>query len=307
MSYIPIADVDGLKLVNDSLGHDKGDLLLINTAHIIRKSVRNNDFTARIGGDEFAVILYSNDKSIVENICKRIKKAVENYNNKNVRLPLSISIGFAINTYSANELEEILKEADNNMYREKLYRSNSARSAIVKTMMKALEARDFFTEGHVERVQDLVARIGSALGFSVRELTDLRLFAQFHYIGKVGIPDRILFKKGSLIPEETTEMRRHPEIGYRIAQSAPDLVPISDWILKHHEWWNGSGYPLGLKEDDIPLECRILAIADAYDVMISERPYRKIMTHEEAVAELRRCAGTQFDPELVPIFIQIFK
>lgn len=102
-------------------------------------------------------------------------------------------------------------------------------------------------------------------------------------------------------------MQRHCEIGYRIAQSAPDLVPIADWVLKHHERWDGKGYPLGLKEEEIPLECRILAIADAYDAMTSDRPYRKAMSCEEAVAELLRCAGTQFDPQLVLIFVQMLE
>ena len=135
-------------------------------------------------------------------------------------------------------------------------------------------------------------------------MTDLRLLAQFHDIGKVGIPDRILLKPGALEPDEVIEMRRHCEIGHRIAQSSPDLLPVADWVLKHQEWWNGGGYPLGLAGERIPIECRILSIADAYDAMTSDRPYRKAMSHAAAVAELRRCAGSQFDPELVELFIE---
>ena len=135
-------------------------------------------------------------------------------------------------------------------------------------------------------------------------MTDLRLLAQFHDIGKVGIPDRILLKPGPLSPEEMVEMKRHSEIGHRIANSSPDLLPVADWVLKHQEWWNGAGYPLGLAGEKIPIECRILAIADAYDAMTSDRPYRKAMSHDAAVTELRRCAGTQFDPTLVELFIQ---
>jgi HD-GYP domain-containing protein (c-di-GMP phosphodiesterase class II) len=200
---------------------------------------------------------------------------------------------------------DIFREADNNMYREKLHRKQSIRSAIVQALMKALEARDFITEGHAERLQSVVAAVGESMGMSDSKLVDLRLLAQFHDIGKVGVPDRILFKPGPLTREEYAEMQRHSEIGHRIAQSAPDLVPIADWILKHHEWWNGEGYPLGLAGEEIPLECRILAIADAYDAMTSDRPYRKAMGHEEALMELGKKAGTQFDPKLVQIVLML--
>lgn len=121
-----------------------------------------------------------------------------------------------------------------------------------------------------------------------RAIYDLRLFAQFHDIGKVGVPDAILFKAGPLTRDEYLIMQRHCEIGHRIALSAPEMIIISDWILKHHEWWNGQGYPLGLQGENIPLECRILAIADAYDAMTSIRPYRQAMTHQQAMDELKK-------------------
>ncbi len=186
-----------------------------------------------------------------------------------------------------------------------LYRSRSARSSIVQALMKTMEARDFITEGHAQRMQSLVVGLARAIGLSEKRLAEYRLLAQFHDIGKVGIPDRILFKPGPLTSEEVAEMRRHCEIGHRIALSAQDLAPIADWILKHHEWWNGNGYPLGIKGEEIPLACRVLAIADAYDAMTSDRPYRKAMTKEQAVKELLNCAGTQFDPYLVPKFIDM--
>ena len=156
-------------------------------------------------------------------------------------------------------------------------------------------------------MQDLVESLAIAIGLPEHKVTDLRLLAHFHDIGKVGIPDRILFKPGPLTTEEVVEMRRHCEIGHRIALSSPDLVPIADGILKHHEWWNGNGYPLGLKGEEIPLECRILSIADSYDAMTSDRPYRKGMAHEEAVAEMLRCSGTQFDPRLVQHFLDTLR
>ena len=214
---------------------------------------------------------------------------------------------FAVSAEGPLNLSNLFKEADNNMYREKLYHSQSSRSAIVKTLMKALEARDYITEGHADRLQTLVSSMASFIGLPEQKIIDLRLFAQFHDIGKVGIPDRILFKAGPLTAEEFTEMQRHCEIGYRIAKSAPDLNYVADWILNHHEWWDGQGYPLGLQGEEIPLECRILAITDAYDAMTSHRPYRKAMLHEEALQELKKCANIQFDPQLVQAFIKVIE
>lgn len=300
-----VCDVDGLKLVNDTLGHSTGDKLLWLTAGIIKKCFRGEDKVCRIGGDEFVIILPKSELTLVENACHRIRKAVERYNLENEEFPLSLSVGFAVSGVRRETVREVFKEADNNMYQEKLHRTKSSRSAIVQALMKTLEARDFITEGHADRLQDIVISLGSAVGLAERDLTNLRLLAQFHDIGKVGIPDRILFKPGRLTDEEFQEMKRHSEIGHRIAQSAPDLQPIADYIFRHHEWWNGGGYPLGLKGESIPLECRILAIADAYDAMTSDRPYRKAMSKKQAFDELNRNSGIQFDPTLVPIFIMV--
>ncbi|WP_054696517.1 HD-GYP domain-containing protein [Syntrophomonas palmitatica] len=172
-----------------------------------------------------------------------------------------------------------------------------------EALMKTVEARNHVTEGHANRMQEMVSILAAASGCTDKEIHDLRLLAQFHDIGKIGIPDHILSKPGPLNEEEYCIMQRHCAIGYRIALSAPDLTHIADWILKHHERWNGKGYPLGLKESEIPLACRILAVADAYDAMTSDRPYRKAMDPEKAVNELIINAGTQFDPDLVILFI----
>jgi HD-GYP domain-containing protein (c-di-GMP phosphodiesterase class II) len=149
--------------------------------------------------------------------------------------------------------------------------------------------------------------MAALIGLSESATADLSLLAKFHDIGKVGISDAILHKEGPFTPEEWTEMKRHCEIGYRIALSAPDLVPIADWILKHHEWWDGQGYPLGIQGEEIPVECRLLAIADAYEALISARPYRRAFSHREAVEELQKHAGTQFDPQLLDIFLKMIE
>ncbi|WP_054696834.1 HD-GYP domain-containing protein [Syntrophomonas palmitatica] len=304
-SGLIICDVDGLKLVNDTLGHDAGDNLLRAVARVIESCFRADDVVARVGGDEFAILMTRSEERIIEKAVSRIREAVESYNSNKPDIPLSLSAGFAFRGESSTTMNDVYQAADNNMYREKLHRRQSVRSAIVQTLKNALHARDFITEGHADRMQDMVASLGAAVGVPNHKISDLRLLAEFHDIGKVGIPDSILFKAGPLSETELREMQRHSEIGHRIALSAPDLVPIADWILKHHEWWDGNGYPLGLRERDIPLECRILSIADAFDAMTSDRPYRKALPQEKALEELRRYAGVQFDPLLVNAFIDI--
>lgn len=301
-----IFDLDGLKLVNDSFGHEQGDNLLVRTAELIQGCFREADVVARIGGDEFSVLIQDTDVEAMEAAVARVYRSVAQLKALAQRIPLSVSAGYAVAVDKNLSMRDLFREADNNMYREKLHRSQSARSAIVQTVMSLLEARDFITEGHADRLQEMLMNLARAAGLPESRMTDLRLLAQFHDIGKVGIPDRILMKPGPLLPDEMAEMKRHSEIGHRIAQSSPDLLPVADWVLKHQEWWNGQGYPLGLSGEQIPVECRILAIADAYDAMTSDRPYRKAMSHDAAVTELRRCAGTQFDPVLVDLFIQSF-
>lgn len=299
-----VSDVDGLKLINDTLGHSRGDQLLIAATQALQQNLPPNALVARIGGDEFVIIISNSTLAMVNEICHAIKLAVQHSNREDPQSLLSISTGSAVGLPIAGSLLQLFKQADDLMYREKLHRKQSTRSAIVQALMKALEARDFCTGGHANRLQIKIAALATALHIPEGKIADLRLLGQFHDIGKVGIPDHILLKPGPLDEEERRIMQRHAEIGHRIAMSAPDLMPIADWILKHHEWWNGSGYPLGLKGEQIPLECRILAIVDAYDAMTSDRPYRQAISSHQAISELQSCAGSQFDPVLVQKFCE---
>jgi diguanylate cyclase (GGDEF)-like protein/PAS domain S-box-containing protein len=299
-----VCDIDGLKLINDTLGHNKGDQLLITASKVIRKSFREGDVVARVGGDEFAILLPNSPRSKVENICQRIKSAVAVYSRKNKLLPLSIATGFAIRNDPNQSMAELYREADNNMYKEKLYSSQNARNVIVKNLINAVEVKGVLDKQSFERFQQCVMVLGRAAGITKKRIKDLVLLAQFHDIGNISVHNNILHKPGRLTSEEFVEIQKHSDVGHRITQSAPDLAHISDYILKHHEWWNGNGYPLGLKGNEIPLESRIIAIVDAYESMTSGRPHRPAISKNEALAELNKCAGTQFDPSLIKKFIE---
>lgn len=300
-------DVDGLKLINDTMGHDRGDTLLKACAEALKRTLRQCDVFARIGGDEFAVILPRTDQKTGDSILERMRASLLEHNQDNPDVLLSVSIGVATAFRQGESLEELFRRADDLMYRDKLYRGASARSRLVNTLLAALSERDHIAEGHAERLKDLCERVGAKVGLSTRQLTDLALLAQVHDLGKVGISDKVLFKKSAPTEKEWQLIRQHAEKGYRIALSSPDLAGIADLILKHHERWDGSGYPLGLKEEEIPIECRILAIADAYDAITNDRPYHKAEGTDKAVEELKRCAGTQFDPMLVEEFLSIIE
>lgn len=297
-------DMDSLKFINDTLGHDAGDEYLKQVANLIKKCFRKNDVVARVGGDEFSIVLPNSGVNVVEAAYYRIKNEICHYNQQHNGFYLSISIGYAVAKDASISLKELLKRADHSMYKEKMRDKQSVRKAVIDTLMKTLEVRDF-SGGHTNRLCELAASLATKIGYPQEKQTDLLLLAQFHDVGKVGLSDELLFKPGRVTEEEFNEIKLHSEIGHRIALSTPELVPIADWILKHHEWWNGHGYPLGLKEEEIPLECRILAIIDAYDAMTSDRPYRKAKSHPEAMIELEKGAGTQFDPSLVVQFKEI--
>ena len=191
------------------------------------------------------------------------------------------------------------------MYTHKLVEHQSVHSAIISSLEKALEERDYETEAHVKRIKKLALKLGKELNLSEETLDEVVLLAALHDIGKIFIADSIILKPTSLTKEEWQAIKRHPEVGYRIAASSAELASIAKGILYHHEWWDGKGYPKGLAGESIPLISRIISIVDAYDAMTNDRPYRKALSTEKAIEELKRCAGTQFDPTLVNKFIEI--
>ncbi len=304
------ADLDGLKLVNDTLGHAEGDRYLQNGAELLKETLRSSDILARVGGDEFALILPRTDREAAEKLVARLKARIDQFKNKQQGLPISISIGFAVSPAGESSLEEAHKKADNAMYKDKLKRSQQARAAIVASLVDTLSRRKNLGEGNSAQVEELVNRFGRHLQLGKKEFANLKLLSKVYDLGKVNMPDQLMHsslkeKEDDLTAAEREVIYRHPEIGYRIASSSPELSGVADLILHHHENYDGSGYPLGLKGDEIALECRIMAIVIAYSAMLNHRPYAKKLKPEEALAELKRCAGSQFDPQLVEEFISL--
>jgi diguanylate cyclase (GGDEF)-like protein len=300
---IIMGDVNGLKLVNDAFGHAAGDKLLMRVAQILRDCCRREDVIARLGGDEFAIFLPRTGFKVTSVIIDRIKFACLNASKDPVHL--SIALGAVTKESPSQNIQEVLREAEERMYRSKLLESKSLRASIISSLKRTLFEKSHETEEHTNRLQRVALKIGHALGLSEGELNDLSLLSTLHDIGKIAIPEGIIVKPGQLSPEEWDLIWKHPEIGYRIAAATPELVPIAEAILAHHEWWDGTGYPRGLKGEEIPLLSRIISIVDAFDVMTFGRPYKERVTQEQALMELQKQAGVQFDSKLTEIFVKM--
>lgn len=302
-------DIDGLKLINETLGSHVGDQILKSLGSVLKTYGDEKSYVGRMGGDEFAVLYESAEQAqrVAHNIETLATQLYADLSSGLESIPqsvISFSIGVAKQEGDMSAFE-VLRRSDNMMYSQKLRKGQSAKSTIVKTLIETLKARDVETERHGDRLHHYVSQLGRALKLSESDMVLLETLAEVHDIGKIGIPDAILLKPGKLTEQEWEIMRTHPEKGYRIASNSPDLLPVADLILKHHEHFDGSGYPFGLTGEEIPLLCRILAVCDAYDAMTSHRPYRAAMRQAEAIAELRRCRGSQFDPNVVDQFIDV--
>jgi diguanylate cyclase (GGDEF)-like protein/PAS domain S-box-containing protein len=296
-------DVNGLKLLNDAFGHEEGDRLLCNIAKILSDLCRKEDIVARWGGDEFAVILLKTNEDVAFEVCNRIKQACNKADSEPIKP--SLALGVATKTKACQDIKKVLKEAENMMYSKKLEESNVARNSFIFSLMRSLVERKYECGNHINRLQQMTMKIGYEIRLSEEELEELNLLSSLHDIGNLAIPDRIVMKPDRLTKDEWKAMKKHPEIGYRIAQYSHRTASIAETILTHHERWDGSGYPMGINGNDIPFISRIFSIVDAYDVMTHDKIYRKAMPHEKALIELRKCAGTQFDPKLVEIFTEI--
>lgn len=302
---IILIDIDGLKIVNDTLGHFAGDEIISSIGQIIDEQFGEIGYVSRVGGDEFGVIIEGYTAQDIEKQLEQMKKLLKKYNNGVETFKITLSSGYSYHEKGIVKVGLMYKESDNNMYQNKLLKESSNRNNLVKTLMKALEAKDYITEGHAERMEELATKMGEALKLPQSQINCIKVLTKFHDIGKVGIPDNILKKPGKLTQDEWRIMKTHCGIGERIAAESSELKDIATLILKHHEKWDGTGYPLGLKGYEIPIECRILGIVDTFDAMTNDRPYRKALSTQDAIEEIRRCSGTQFDPELILVFEKV--
>ena len=301
---IIVGDINGLKLVNDGFGHAKGDELLIIISKILKDCCREEDVVSRIGGDEFGIILPRTDSKQAQLLCGRISDACNGYALHKGLIYLSISLGYATKTTSTETMDTIMMTAEENMSTHKLLERKSVHSSIIASIKAIMFEKSQETEEHADRMVQLSKLIGVAMSLTERQLNELELLSTLHDIGKMGVSAEILSKPGKLSDREWVEIRKHPEIGFRIAQATSELIPIAEYILYHHERWDGKGYPEGLIGDKIPLLSRIVAIVDAFDAMTNDRAYRSAMTKNEAIEEIRRNSGTQFDPDISKVFIQ---
>jgi len=299
---IVMGDVNGLKLINDSFGHDMGDELLKKVSELIKKGCRSDDIIARLGGDEFIIILPKTNALEAQQIIARINEL--SLKEKIGSLDISISFGYETKTNAVEKIEDVFKNAENRMYKKKLFEGPSMRGKTINTIMSTLHEKNKREEEHSNRVSALCKSMGQALGMTEHEIDEIKTVGLLHDIGKIAIDENVLNKPGKLTDDEWKEIKLHPEIGYRILSTVNDMSEMAEYILAHHERWNGTGYPKGLKEDEIPFISRIITIADAYDAMTSERSYRSALPEQVAINELQKNAGIQFDPELVNVFIE---
>ena len=297
-----MGDINGLKLSNDAFGHLAGDKLLQKAAEVMKKECRVDDIIARIGGDEFVILLPKTEAEEALIIVQRINEAL--LHTQADSLPLSISFGWETKRSTTEEMTLVFKQAEDHMYRRKLSESASMRNWTIKLIIKTLYEKNAREEQHSTRVSKLCETIGIALKLSPEDIKELRTVGLMHDIGKITLDAGILDKPTTLSDYEMMEIKRHPEIGYHILSSVNEFSHLAEYVLAHHERWDGRGYPKGLKGLEIPFEARIIAVADAYDAMTSDRPYRKALSENIVIREIKKNAGVQFDPAVAKLFLE---
>jgi diguanylate cyclase (GGDEF)-like protein len=295
-------DINGLKIMNDAFGHHVGDLLLKTVANVVAAHLPANTEFMRIGGDEFVIIFYDTTPKEVERIIDEIDTTVRNETINGIHF--SVSFGIEGRRESETIIDSI-RRAEKKMYSKKLTEVTVSRHETIRAIIGTLHVKHKAEEAHSSRVSLICQAFGKYLNLRHEEISLLKMMANIHDIGKIAIEESILNKPGPLTESEWNEIKKHPEIGYHIILTSPEYAEIAEDILCHHERWNGTGYPRGLKGTSIPYRARIISIADSFDAMTSQRPYRPAMSRAQALEEIRRNAGTQFDPELAQAFLKM--
>ncbi len=300
--YMLMCDINGLKIVNDAYGSDVGDGFLIEAARVLRDCCPETSIIARWGGDEFAVCLNTDSVEHVQRIVSEIKTAFSRMQHHG--LALGMACGYDKHHPSQLQLNKAMINAEDAMFRDKVLDNVSVRSSMINTILATLHEKNPREESHSRRVSEQCQQMGRALGLSEDKVHELKVMGLVHDIGKIAIDEQILNKPGKLTEEEWQEICRHPEIGFRLLSSSPEMKIYAHAILSHHERVDGGGYPNGLFGDVIPQYAKILSIVDAFDAMTCERTYKLPLTKEMAARELLRCMNAQFDEKLTRVFIE---
>ena len=306
--FLPLAiimiDVNGLKLTNDAFGHHIGDELLKKVAKNLISCDSKGGFACRVGGDEFLMVFPNTDEKEAEYLVDKLYELVSAEKLENI--VISISAGLQVRTDVSQSIRDTLIKAENHMFRKKIVESQSMRNQTVNIIMQTLSEKNEREKRHSGEVAKWAKEIGVSMGLSVQKVKEIELAGLLHDIGKIAIKEDILNKPGKLTEEEYDEIKRHPESGYHILKSVDEYSSLAQCVLEHHERFDGKGYPKGIKGSQISLIARIIAVADAFEAMIAQRPYRKSLTEEMAIEEIKKNANTQFDPEIVTAFLKIF-
>jgi len=305
---ILMGDINGLKLINDSLGHDRGDLVIQATVDIIKACLPEGAVLARTGGDEFTALIPRTDAAAAQGIIECIRAACEARAADMDELYFAgLCLGVAVKREPGEQMAAVRKAAEDAMYRRKIFEQRSLHSSVLTSMKKTMLEKSDETEAHAERLAALSHRLGRVLNLPDEDLVALELLSTLHDIGKISVDKDILTKAGPLTDEEWLEIKKHPEVGFRIALASPELAHIAECILSHHERWDGRGYPRGIAGAEIPLLARIIAVVDSFDAMTQDRSYRRAMPIEAALGEIHRNAGTQFDPDVAQAFLTLMQ
>lgn len=299
---IGMLDVNGLKMVNDVFGHEAGDRLLKIISEVLKEQCRADDIIARLGGDEFIILLPGTSSEDTEIIMNRIHKALEEKREDN--FILSLSTGWSTKEDIKQDIKDIIMDAENHMYRKKIIETQIMRNETINLILEKFHRENPEEKIHSEKVSELSLKIGRKMKVSEEKIEELLIAGLMHDIGKSMIEKSILNKKEKLTNAEWEKIKRHPEIGYRILKSADAYASAAEVILSHHERWDGSGYPRKLKEEKIPFSARIIAVAEAWVDMREEKTFKGAYSREEAIEELKRGSGSQFDPEIVKFFLE---
>lgn len=299
---IIVGDINGLKIINDAFGHQVGDEIIKKASKIITESCNSSDIIVKWGGDEFIIIMPNTSLENAEKLVRKMKNVCTTQNFDSAML--SISFGYDTKKSEKEKLETVIKIAEDWMYKNKIIESASMRSSTLNMILNTLLEKNQREEKHSRRVSEICVSIGKALEMSEIEIKKLKVLGLIHDIGKIAINESILNKEGKLSEDEWVEIKKHPEIGYRILSSTNETSELSQHILNHHERLDGKGYPNGILGDKISQMTRILTVADAFDAMTSERTYKKALTKSEAINELMKNCNTQFDAKIVDVFVK---